>query len=368
MKNKQNINKPTITYIKNGVEKTIIINRFNQKKILEEIYERKYNLVGYYWIDYKIKNDIELIHFKNYSFHEVNKIEIPEETICILENCIFQNKVNCHKILKLIGGSFELIDPVLINIKEINEKPANRIEDLSINITKNYNYTDYILKTKIYNNAIINIKDNNLLEDITNYSQKVTLNGNFDLCNFELLAYKEIIIGNKKEKTNIKVKDFRPLIKSNEKVNLRNCHIDINNDGIGNFEIDTPSLEVEQISLTATDEIVINNYVYNKKETEDKVVVTDSKLASTNLISILKGYRNLLEQQIKIQKEEYLKEKFSKEKKDIKNQKEKISELEQKLIEEQEYLNKLESKLETKKKNKGKAITKSLTKKQIKNL
>ena len=105
MKHKQNTNQPTITYIKNGIEKTIIINRFNQKKVLEQIYEKKYNLVGYYFIDYKIKDDIEFIHFKNFYFHEVTKIEIPNDTLCILEDCVFQNKVNCHKSLKLIGGS-----------------------------------------------------------------------------------------------------------------------------------------------------------------------------------------------------------------------------------------------------------------------
>ena len=63
------------------------------------------------------------------------KIEIPEDTLCILENCIFQNNANCHKILKLIGGSFEIINPILINIKDEIDSPIGFYNECCISST-----------------------------------------------------------------------------------------------------------------------------------------------------------------------------------------------------------------------------------------
>lgn len=70
---------PTITYIKNGIEKTIAVTKWNKRKIKKEIYKLTYqfDLINYqiYGDMYTIKDDIEFIHFKNLSFHKAQKIK-----------------------------------------------------------------------------------------------------------------------------------------------------------------------------------------------------------------------------------------------------------------------------------------------------
>lgn len=59
--------KPSITYIKNGKEKTININIANKNIVLNSLFDiKKYNNIIYY----KLKIDIEKIAFKNFTFTE----------------------------------------------------------------------------------------------------------------------------------------------------------------------------------------------------------------------------------------------------------------------------------------------------------
>lgn len=357
------IQQPTITYIKNGVEKTVTINMFNKKRILKEIYEASH-IYGRWddWIHYKIKADIDFIHFKNFPFQQVRIIECPEDTICILENCVFQNQKSYE--LKIRGGNFEFINPTLKEIGEISSRLQD-VKDLSIIITTKPNNQKQKVQLNV-NSTIrtISIKDNQNLNNLNVYSLKALINGNLKLDELNLAAY-HIAIGNKEEKTSIIVDQLRTSIIADKKMELKNCTIAANSKMFETFYIEADNLEVEQVALKARKKVVINNCIYHKKENDSELVITDKDLSRTNLISVLKGLRDQVHSQIEVQGQQYLKDSHQEEKKQIEIQKEKIKETELMLQEQQLELINLEKNLETKQAENGKALVKSLSKKPI---
>ena len=112
-----NNKKSTITYIKNGQEKTVEITLLNSSKIKKEIFNSNN------WGRINLKKDIEYIHFQNIDFpsfinnKEFCGIKNNYNTICVLENCDLKNKLNNEvNRIELIGGIFQLIN---IDAKEL---------------------------------------------------------------------------------------------------------------------------------------------------------------------------------------------------------------------------------------------------------
>lgn len=350
---------PTITYIKNGEENTITLTRWNQRRVLKDVIEMDYRDHLKTQIIYSINADVELIHFKDVRFPEVWKIESSKETICILENCTFERNYGYMNILSVEGGIFGFINPNLINIEEINTSYTN-IQDLSI-ITLEKKIKEIKVGIYSFNQCgALNIKDNTNTERIDAYAKKISLNGNFSLIDCNLKG-KQIKIGNKQEPTTMKTNIFEPKIKATEILELTNCTIDCAREGFGEIYLTAPILKVENATLKAGELIEINKNRYNKKSDESEIVITEKELIQADLISILKEYRNLLQDQIEVKKEKLLEGSYRK-------QKEKVVNLELELKEQQKELTNLKEQLATMQEQRGKSITKSLSKKPIKTL
>ena len=352
-------NKPIITYIKNGQEISKIVTKWNQRKILKEVLSLTYTNYSKFLMTYAIKKEIELIHFQNFYFKEIEKIRIPKDSICILEDCIFEMKnIHCNDLI-LEGGSFEVINPTLVGIIEINND-HQKIEDLSI-ITSEKPGKNITIKGFLSNNCTnLSIEDNNNLESIDVSAQKTALKGDFKLDSCEIWG-NEIKIGNQKTETRIDSTFFTPKIVARDTIQLTNCTINNPKESTGTIHLDAPKIEVKNVTLIADEYIEINRNRYQSKEEDQKVIVTDKELLRANLISVLKGYRRLLEQQIKQQGQIYLEPEYQK------NQ-EQIAKQEQIINQKQQELNKLKQSLNETMKRKNQAITKSLSKKKVKNL
>lgn len=350
---------PTITYIKNGKENTITLTRWNQRRVLKDVVEMSYRDRMNTQIVYNINADVELIHCKDVRFPEVWKIESSKETICILENCTFERNYGYMNSLKVEGGSFEFINPNLINIEEINTSYTN-VQDLSI-IPLEKKIKE--IKVGIYSFnpcGDLYIKDNANTEKIDAYANKISLNGNCSLMDCDLKG-KQIKIGNKQEPTTMKANAFEPKIKATEILELTNCIIDCSREDFGEIYIAAPILKVENATLKAGELIEINRSRFKKKSNESEIVITGKELMQADLISILKEYRNLLQDQIETQKERLLEESH-------RDQKEKVVNLELELEEHQKKLTSLKEQLATMQEQRGRAITKILSKKPIKTL
>lgn len=366
-------NKPIITYIKNGQEISKIVTKWNQRKILKEVLSiSTYTRYSKLLITYKIENEIELIHFQNFHFKEIVEIRIPKDSICIFENCIFEIQLDNHYYLDLLlkGGSFEFINPTLIGIREIHPLIGMReidnkyqiIQDLSIiTAEKNVeNITIVVEGPRSCNCTNLSIEDNNNIESIDVSAQKTALKGDFKLDSCEIWG-NEIKIGNQKTITRIDSTFFTPKIVARDTIQLTNCTINNPKESTGTIHLDAPKIEVKNVTLIADEYIEINRNRYQSKEEDQKVIVTDKELLRANLISVLKGYRRLLEQQIKQQGQIYLEPEYQK------NQ-EQIAKQEQIINQKQQELNKLKQSLNETMKRKNQAITKSLSKKKVKNL
>ncbi|MBQ8681644.1 MAG: hypothetical protein IJ509_01890 [Bacilli bacterium] len=96
-------NKPSITYWKNGREKTIT-NKFQY--LID-----KHNIFKIILSDNDVLKDVELIHIKNLTFDSAVNFECYNpDTIIILENCTFNGK-----IIFLQFGNYQLINPKFTN-------------------------------------------------------------------------------------------------------------------------------------------------------------------------------------------------------------------------------------------------------------
>lgn len=107
-----------------------------------------------------------------------------------------------------------------------------------------------------------------------------------------------ITIGNSKEQTSIKT--FGPLsidITSKEKIKLTNCTME-STQAREIIKFDSPQVEVENIILQANNMIQIKDNYHLKKTDEKEITITDKDLSRANLITVLKGYKTILEEQI----------------------------------------------------------------------
>lgn len=305
--------KPTITYIKKGIEKKEDLTFSNYRKVLKELYKITFKSTGNLKETiYTINDNIEFIHFKNFVFPEINKLRCSKNTLCILENCTFKNKKHDFQILCFEGGVYEVINSNFINIesiyiayhnikefiiKHIEENKKDLLKRLLLNLGSK-GQVSYSNNKMNLNNIEDNEKINN---SVKVKDKKINLNGNFSILELELKEDK-MAINNTKRETSIKVNCSNQSNREVKKLELTNCLLEGKEINISSLE-----LEVENIKLKAQNRICINDNIFYKKELDNEVIVTDKDINRTNLINILKGYKKLLEQQFEIKENKSIK-------------------------------------------------------------
>lgn len=354
--------KPTITYIKNGVEKTVKLNIFNELKI----FSYPYSIIPDPSIYYEIKKDIEFIHIKNMEFNNISVLKIPEDSICILEDCTFKSES-----LKLTfeNGTIELINPKFIGVEKI--ELTSLTKDLNIKYTKEINQeqklkinADRFLSIAGEPTRTIDITDQSNIENITTSSRDVSLKNKFKLTELTLWG-SNISLGNFKEgRSLIITEEFSPYIKAHKNLNLKDLVL-INN-GKGEMNIISPQINVENVKLTSKKSIQINENNYHKKTDDGYVVVTDEDFARTNLINTLKTIQVALQKQIKLEENKKIAEYNQSEYQDkLIEQRRIINEKKKELQKEETTLKKIKQEIADKRKEKANLINKSLSRKKV---
>lgn len=121
--------KPTITYIKNGKEKTFLINnKLTEKLIFTRLAENIY--IPFKEVktkSHKILPQVTFVHIKNHTFKEKVQflstadflVDNDKSKTIILENCTFYNNLFLYQIkdIKIINPKF--INPSTIFISSI---------------------------------------------------------------------------------------------------------------------------------------------------------------------------------------------------------------------------------------------------------
>ena len=187
IKDKQELT-PTITYIEN-----------NKKETLDFVDKYLDNSTSYIitpMIDKNtltINNNIELIHFKNISFKNVQDIKLNKNQTLILENCEFINN-HIYYTLHLNGGNIKLINPSLNgNIT------ATNINNFIVDFTNELSKDNIFIKTINVKNFIINNNDNLQGLDISSkstYLKNFGLLGDYVNIDTENLVLKNTILSN----------------------------------------------------------------------------------------------------------------------------------------------------------------------------
>ena len=311
---------PTITYIKNGIEKNIRITGLNKNFI-------KKGILKIYGSQLFIDEEIALIHFKNIIF-ETNVIKCKNlKQICIFENCTF--KQSTRNTFELENGSFEFINPNFIDIHQIN---AKYLKDFILTLLdKNISeQTELSLDISATN---INLQGNFFLETST-------LNGN------------NIVLGNDNYETNITLLDYgwyQSMIKASKELNIKNCLIE--NISQKTLTIDSPILNIDETSAIKTNgDVLINENFYISNTTKPNII-TKKDIIRTSLIAELKNYSEVLKTKIETLTNKHLKNE--------------LKTLNEQIEIQENYLKELKEKQNNIELNKSKAITKSLSKKSI---
>lgn len=354
--------KPTITYIKNNEEKTITLNLFTIPKQLMELY-----LITFDFYDgkiYKIKDDIQFIHFKNFSFQNISEIRCAYDTICILEDCTFSKKSYLRRSLYLDGGSFEVIDPILINIEGIDAKTFFP-QQINVIYTKKIQNKDKKIKissgsTIGYSSETTMLRDENNINKISVLSDNIVLENNFQLGSLELEG-KNVTIGNNDEQTTIINSSNFPHvypklgIEASESLQLINCVIE--SDYHNGIMIESPRIEVKNVTLKSQNANILINENEFKKQDNEELVVTDKDILRASLMNCLVSRKERLEQLIESKKNQILENSSFPEQKQLIDLRIQIHQKEREIKQLQQQLQ-----------QKGKVIVKSLAKKSGKYL
>ena len=230
--------KRIIKYIKNGEEIKKEFNILTRKSILQNSLEEPYYQSGAEEI-YKIKEDIDLIYISNMTFKKNIKFIIPEDTILILDKCIFLGGK-----IELIKGNIQLINPKFNPNIYINRIHAVTVNDLDIRIDSD-------------NRGFITIRGNvnNFSMNIKERIEKISING------------EKAILEN--------IKDIKSLKLKNNETILKNC----------NFEIDLDKNEQDIMSQTLNIENCTLSYQTDLKELEKPNLINDNNLDISNALS-----------------------------------------------------------------------------------
>ena len=353
-----------ITYIEDNIEETIELNNFRYKKILEKIFIKEGN-------NYIINSDIDYICFKNFRFNVSDHTSIiaNENALCVLDNCeFFCDSFDCCSYFG--GGSFEIIDPKFINgdcsLKSMEptidfnivynkdnriKPPVKTLNNLSVELIADDCYDVYC-----------DIKDNNNIDHLVLENKKSKLNGNFDL-KYLVINGEEVCIGDDKTYTRIEA-NLSSVIDPSDRLEVINSEIKTS---VGRNLLLSENIFFKNVTLKSAYELQINSHIYTSRENEKEVVVTDKDLCRTNLISILKGCKNLLESEVDLECKNILDGYYFKdEEDDVEAMKDEVTALENLLEQKKDELKEKENILESKRVEKGNAIKKTLIKKPIK--
>lgn len=283
--------RPTVTYIQNGVERTLTLDGWNRWKVEDTIYARKREYSPYY-LRGTIKKDISWIHFKNFNFkfqadeyrnvsldsegwRNVSygimpecKILCSEDTVCILENCRFFGDEDLRRgeCLSLIGGSFQVVHTYLGCFDSIYTRAVDF--DLVAG-----NFTGGMKVTCRGGNVSIHDCDTITSLEVDS-AKKLTLENNFRLKNFCMDDVSELVIGSEQVPTTVTV--YNMVFPDGKKASsiclsklvLRNCELNflgsrLYDDFDGKVKIDCPVIEGTNYTLNASN-MVINGVDYGK--------------------------------------------------------------------------------------------------------
>ena len=161
-------NQKMISYIQKEEEKLKNVNLFKKKEITKDIFKTTYQEENNYEF-YHIKNEIEYLHLKNIIFNKNSNFVVPDNTILILDNCLFKSEK-----MDFTGGNIEIIHPKLMS----------------------YQYTNYIYFKDVDNINIIIGKDNRSFPTIKGIAKRFSLNtlSNIDILNSLSITADKIIL------------------------------------------------------------------------------------------------------------------------------------------------------------------------------
>ena len=284
-----NIDKGVISYItRDGKEGKLSVNSFNMDKINELLSE---SIFCHYFLNY----NLNFVHFKNVIF-EYSPYFAAKDVVVILEDCIFKGSK-----LTIDGGSVEIINPVIFRNK-------NRVEGgKEINIS---NADD--VRVVVNDNRLISYKI---------FAQNIEIDGGnayFSSIDGSSIAGKNIFLNNLEINNSFNLEKAKNLSLCNSVfkgnfslwLNIMN-RLYLNNVQLSsmNIDINCPNIKINDVTLTARDYIKINDDVYSSKNgnpivLNDSDLLGDSKVYSRKaLISILKGYRDLVQDVVVKEKE-----------------------------------------------------------------
>ncbi len=267
--------RPTVTYIQNGVERTLTLDGWNRWKVEDTIYAKKREYSPYY-LRGTIKKDISWIHFKNFNFkfqadeyrnvsldsegwRNVSygimpecKILCPEDTVCILENCRFFGDEDLRRgeCLSLIGGSFQVVHTYLGCFDSIYTRAVDF--DLVAG-----NFTGGMKVTCRGGNVSIHDCDTITSLEVDS-AKKLTLENNFRLKNFCMDGVSELVIGSEQVPTTRIISENSSSICSDNLV-LNNCKLDFE----GKLDIHYSVIDGKTYTLTGS-ELSVNGISYGK--------------------------------------------------------------------------------------------------------
>lgn len=244
------MNKDTIiTYIKDGKEKTVKLNKLNKERTLNKIFYTR--LISN---EYKIREEISYLEIKNKEF-EPNTIFscFYNQTMVVLDNCKFDG-------LRLEGCSYQIIEPIFN--RNFGSIKGEEIQDLIIDISPTH-----------LQNININIS----------FSENFTLNGNYNYYgNLNLINLENILINN--------VKMYPDDDRSS--LYVRNSNLKINNSTINSLFIKGYSLELINTMINSKSELQVlymqikgRNYAF--KTEGSLITLTHNKYYNTNCLDTL---------------------------------------------------------------------------------
>ena len=261
--------KKEIIFRKNKKETTKEITIFNKNKLVKELFDEYKFIEGESFNTYKIKDDIEYIYLKNIIFKRETKFRIPNNTTLILDNCTFnKGKVDIY------GGNFEIINPNLNPCYYTNRFYISDVNNLNIVINKNSN--GYMTIAGNAKNFSIDAK--NKISGIALEAKNIKIN-NLNDAKILALTGENITIENSTLNLEI-LSQFKNQLNS-KNINLKNSKLYYQTD------IEQININVDNLSLENSYILFMGGYLINTTIGCKKLELKDSKIDSTDSITLL---------------------------------------------------------------------------------
>ena len=298
------INNSTITYIKNGIETTIILTPYNLKKISKILFKKSWKYELY------LRENIEFVKFTNVNFCFRN-FHTLSDTLIIFDNCNFDSNIKIENVSnKTYGGNVEFINPKALSSGQF-QITAIFLNDISLVFEESPTYQPKIFGTS--NN--LSLKGNIDYGTIEIESKKIYLNNVDGIIDMYLDSKNSIECSN----CNLKIKEvsgsdfiFTPNLILNNTTIFKEKY---NNMPPYKLKLEIDKISGKNFTLIIQGEIKIGNNSYITKKGEDYAIITDKILndkkhqSITSLISDLKTIKNIVveykEKETKKQQKKY---------------------------------------------------------------